>query len=83
MPFSQLPNKLRLIAWCTVISAAIGAVYAPLTAIPEGGHHLALRAVSRGMLTGAVIGCVLTSFEIFLFDTPLGAPLRRLPFSPM
>jgi len=44
MRFSQLPSKLRLIAWCTIISAAIGAVYALLTAIPEGGQQLALRA---------------------------------------
>src|SRR5208337_846303 len=80
MPLSQLPSKLRLIAWCTIISVAIGAVYALLAAIPEGGQQLALRAISRGMLTGVVIGGVLTSFEIFLFHTPLAAPLRRLPF---
>jgi len=80
MPLSQLPSKLRLIAWCTIISAAIGAVYVLLTVIPEGGQQLALRVVSRGMLTGVVIGGVLTSFETFLVDTPLAAPLRRLPF---
>jgi len=80
MPFSQLPNKLRLIARFTIISAAVGAVYALLTAVPEGGRQLALRTVSRGMLTGAVIACALTSLEIFLVDTPLAAPLRRLPF---
>ena len=80
MPFSQLPSKLRLIAWFTMISAAVGAVYASLTAVPEGGQQLALRAISRGMLTGAVIACLLTSLEIFLPETPLGAPLRRLPF---
>jgi adenylate cyclase len=80
MTHSQLPSKLRLIAWVAMISAAIGAVYVLLTAVPEGGQQLALRAVSRGMLTGAVIACLLTSLEIFLLDTPLGAPLRRLPF---
>jgi adenylate cyclase len=80
MPFPQLPSKLRLIAWCTLISAAIGAIYALLAATPEGGQELALRAVARGMLTGAVIAGVLTSFEVFLFDSPLGSPLHRLPF---
>jgi adenylate cyclase len=77
---SQLPSKLRLIAWVTAISAAIGAVYAFLAAVPEGGEQLALRAVLRGMLTGAVISCPLASLETFLPETPLGAPLRRLPF---
>jgi len=80
MQYSQLPSKLRLIAWTTIVSAAIGAVYGLLAAIPEVGQQLALRAVSRGMLTGAVIGGVLTSLEIFLADTPLAASLRRLPF---
>jgi len=80
MTHSQLASKLRLIAWCTVISAAFGAVYALLTAIPVGGQQLALRAVSRGMLTGAVIAGLLTSLEIFVLDSALGAPLRRLPF---
>ena len=28
MLISQLPQKLRIILWCTVVSAAIGAVYA-------------------------------------------------------
>ncbi len=74
-----LPSKLRLIAWFTIISAAIGAIYA-FTAHPESGRQPLLRAVSRGMLTGAVIACALTSLEIFLVDTPLAAPLRRLPF---
>jgi adenylate cyclase len=80
MPFSQLPGKLRLIVWCTLISAGIGAVYAFLNASPEGGHQLAVRAVCRGMLTGALIGGPLTSLEVFLFETPIAAPVRRLPF---
>ena len=80
MPFSQLPSKLRLIAGVAMISAAIGAVYALLT-IPNGVQPLALQAGSRGALTGAVIGGLLVSLEVFLFDRPLGAALRRLPFS--
>ena len=80
MQYSRLPRKLRLIAWATIISAAIGAVYALLTVIPEVGQQLALRAVSRSMLGGAVIGGVLTSLEIFLLETPLAASLGRLPF---
>ena len=80
MPLSQLPSKLRLIAWFTVISAAIGGLYARLSTDPEGGQQLALLAVLRGMLTGAVIASLLTSLEIFLLDAPLATPLRRLPF---
>jgi adenylate cyclase len=80
MPLAQLQSKLRLIAWIAAISAAIGAVYALLT-IPESGQPLALQASSRGALTGAVIGGLLVSLEVFLFDRPLGAALRRLPFS--
>jgi adenylate cyclase len=80
MPFSQLPSKLRLIAWFALISAAIGAAYARLTGVPEDGQQLALQAFARGALTGAVIACLLTSLEVFLLNEPLGAPLRRLPF---
>jgi adenylate cyclase len=80
MPISQLPSKLRLIAWCTIISSAIGAVYALFTAVPEGGQQLAVRAVARGTLAGGVIACALTSLEVFFFETPLAAALRRLPF---
>jgi len=80
MTRSQLPSKLRLIAWVAMISVAIGAVYALLT-IPESGQPLALQASSRGGLTGAAIGGLLVSLEVFLFDRPLGAALRRLPFS--
>jgi hypothetical protein len=85
MPFSRLPSRLRLIAWCIVISAAIGAVYALLTTLAEGGQPLAPWAVPRGLLTGAVISGLLASLEIFLLDATgdgaLAAPLRRLPFS--
>ena len=84
MSLSQLPSKLPFIAWCIVISAAIGAVYA-LTANPGFGDQLpqqqvALWAVSRVGLTGAVISGLLMSLEIFLLDGALAAPLRRLPF---
>jgi hypothetical protein len=78
---SRLAAKLRLIAWCIVVSAAIGAVYALLTRATEGGEQPALLAVSRGMLTGALISGLSVSLEIFLLDGKLAAPLRRLPFS--
>ena len=79
MPNSQLPNKLRLIAWSTVISAAIGTVYALISADFE--PPFPLWAVWRGGLTGAVICGLLMSIEILLLDYGApGATLRRLPF---
>jgi adenylate cyclase len=79
MPNSRLPSKLPLIASYTVISAAIGAVYALIGADFE--PQFPLWAVWRGGFTGAVICSLLMSFEILILEQgALGAALRRLPF---
>ncbi len=79
MPNSRLPSKLPLIACSTVLSAAIGAVYALIGA--DFGPQFPFWALWRGGLTGAVICSLLMSFEILLLDhSAPGAALRRLPF---
>ena len=37
--------------------------------------------MARGAVTGAVIGGVLTTFDAFVLNAPLSAPLRRAPFA--
>ena len=60
---------------------ALGAAYSEMHVLQRGGHALAFYGLSRGALTGAVIACILTSFDGFVLDGPLGAPLRRAPFA--
>jgi adenylate cyclase len=80
MTFPRLPAELRLILWITAISAVIGAIYALIVAVPEVGADNAIRAMSRGMLSGVVTSSLLSSIETLGFSGPLGAPFRRLPF---
>ena len=80
MSITQLPEKLRIILWCTVVSAAIGAVYAEFDVASHGLALFAWYSVPRGALTGALIGGILTSLEVYLLWTPLGSSLRNAPF---
>ncbi len=81
MTFPRLPDPFRHILWATALAAALGAAYSEMHVLQRGGHALAFYGLSRGALTGAVIGCILTSFDGFVLDGPLGAPLRRAPFA--
>jgi adenylate cyclase len=46
-----------------------------------GAHALADYGLVRGAVTGAVIAGILTSFDAFVLSGPLGAPVRRAPFT--
>ena len=80
-PFPDLPSRIRLILWYTVIAAVLGALYAHFTGVLEGGPVFTFDRVPRGVMTGSVIASVLTSFEVFVLEEPLGAPLRQASFA--
>jgi adenylate cyclase len=79
--FPRPPSRIRLILWYTAISAVLGALYAHFTAVLEGGPVLTFDRMPRGVMTGSVIASVLTSFELFVLEEPLGAPLRQASFA--
>ena len=81
MPLPRLPAPYRHILWATALAAALGAAYSEMHVLQRGGHALAVYGFARGAVTGAVIAGVLTSFDAFVLRGPLGAPLRRTPFS--
>jgi adenylate cyclase len=81
MPFPQLPGPYRLIFWNTAIGAAVGAAYSQTHVAQNGGPVLAVYGMPRGAMIGVVIASILTSFEVFVLWRPLGAPLRRAPFT--
>ena len=80
-PFPHLPSRIRLILWYTAIAAVLGALYAHFTEVLEGGPVFTFDRVPRGVMTGSVIASVLTSFEVFVLEEPLGAPLRQASFA--
>jgi adenylate cyclase len=79
-PLPYLPSRIRLILWITFISAVIGAVYGHINAVMNGSAVISFDAVPRGILIGVVIGSILSSFEVFVLEEPIGAPLRRASF---
>jgi adenylate cyclase len=81
MPLPRLPAPYRHILWATALAAALGAAYAEMHVLQRGGQALAVYGLTRGAATGAVIGVILTSFDAFVLRGPLGAPLRRAPFT--
>src|SRR3984957_6288622 len=81
MTFPRLPGPYRHILWATALAAALGAAYSEMHVLQRGGHALAVYGLARGGVTGAVIAGVLTSFDAFVLRGPLGAPLRRAPFT--
>jgi adenylate cyclase len=81
MTFPRLADSFRHILWVTALAAALGAAYSEMDALQRGGQVLAVYYLARGALTGAVIASTLTSFDGFVLRGPLGAPLRRAPFS--
>jgi adenylate cyclase len=80
MPFLRSPGQLRIMLWSTALAAALGAVYAQIDVVEHGGALFEASGTARGVLTGAVIGGVLTSFEYFVLSLPLATPLRTAPF---
>lgn len=81
MTFLRFPDPFRHVLWVTALAAALGAAYSEMEALQRGGQVLAVYYLARGALTGAVIASILTSFDGFVLRGPLGAPLRRAPFS--
>jgi adenylate cyclase len=81
MTFPRLQEPFRHILWATVFAAALGAAYAERRLVQGGGPPLAISGSARGALTGALIASVLTTFDAFIMNGPLGAPLRRAPFA--
>jgi adenylate cyclase len=81
MPLPRLSGPLRVVLWSTVIAAAIGAAYSEMQVWQRGGQALDVYDMTRGAMTGAVIGAILTTFDGFVLNAPLSAPLRRAPFA--
>jgi hypothetical protein len=83
MTFLRLPDPFRHILWATALAAALGAAYScsEMLFFQRGGQGLTVYGLARGALTGAVIASILTSFDAFVLRGPLGAPLRRAPFT--
>jgi len=80
MPLLRSPVQLRIILWATALAAAVGAVYSQIDVVEHGGQLFDARGAACVMLTGALIGAALTSFETFVLNLPLAAPLRTAPF---
>jgi adenylate cyclase len=72
---------MRIIIWSTVAAAAIGASYSEMQAWQRGAQALDIHGMARGALTGAVIGVLLTTFDAFVLNASVSAPLRRAPFA--
>ena len=81
MSFPQLSGVSRRVLWFTLSAAVIGAVYSEMQVAQQGGRFLAVYGAARGAMTGALIASVLTSLDGFILNGPLGAPLRRTPFT--
>jgi hypothetical protein len=72
-PNLDLPSRIQLILWFTLISAVVGAFYAHMLAAMGGSPMFTFDGVPRGVMTGLVIASVLTSFEVIVLTEPLGA----------
>lgn len=81
MPLPRLSGPIRVILWSTAAAAAIGASYSEMQAWQRGAEALDIHGMARGAVTGGMIGAVLTTFDAFVLNAPLGAPLRRAPFA--
>jgi adenylate cyclase len=80
MPLPRLSGPLRVVFWSTVLAAAVGAGYSQINVVEHGGRLFEGHSVARGLLTGALIGGILTSLETFALTLPFAAPLRTAPF---
>ena len=80
MTFPRLQGPLRVVFWATLAAAAVGAAYSAMQVL-QRGQALDFHGMARGAVTGALIGVILTAFDAFVVNAPLGAPLRRAPFA--
>jgi adenylate cyclase len=69
---------IPIIVRFTLVGALAGAVYSYLTA--AGAAGAGLEAFKRGVLSGGLIGAMLSALNIFVLEAPIGAPFRRTPF---
>jgi adenylate cyclase len=69
---------LPLIVRMALIGALAGAVYGYFATMAVGGAGI--YGIERGLLSGAIIGGVLTSLNIFALQAPIGGGVRRAPF---
>ncbi|HEY1780200.1 MAG TPA: adenylate/guanylate cyclase domain-containing protein [Roseiarcus sp.] len=76
-----MQEPFRHILWATALAAAVGAVYSERRFLEAGERALAVYSLARGALTGGLIAGVLTTFDAFVVNGPMGAPLRRAPFA--
>src|SRR3984957_8010286 len=81
MVFPRLQEPFRHILWATALAAALGATYSEMQVWQRGGQAIDLYGMTRGAMTGALIGAILTAFDAFVLHAPLSAPLRRAPFA--
>src|ERR1700733_10965367 len=81
MQLPRLSGPLRIIVWATLAAAAIGAAYSEMQVLQGSGRTIDVYGMARGAVTGALIGLILTTFDAFVLNAPLGAPLRRAPFA--
>ena len=73
MPFPRLSCPLRIVLWATLAAAAIGAAYSEMQVLQRGGQALDLYGMARGAVTGALIAVILTTFDAFVLNAPLGS----------
>jgi adenylate cyclase len=81
MPLPRPSGPLRVVLWSTAIAAVLGAAYSEMHVLQGGGQPLAIYGLARGAVVGAVIASILGSFNAVVQSGPLGAPLRRAPFT--
>jgi adenylate cyclase len=67
-----------LILKITLIGALAGAAYGYFAARAAGG--VGVHGMERGLLTGAIVGSILTSLNVFILQAPIGGGVRRAPF---
>jgi adenylate cyclase len=81
MTFPRLQDPFRRILWFTAIAAAVGAVYSQYYAMVHGLPLFRVYNAARGVMTGALIASIVASLDGLVLSGPLGAPLRRAPFT--
>jgi adenylate cyclase len=79
--FPRLQDPFRRILWFTAIAAAVGAVYSQYYAVVHGLPLFRSYNMARGVMTGALIASIVASIDGLVLSGPLGAPIRRAPFT--
>jgi adenylate cyclase len=76
----RLPSRIQIVLWFTLIAAAVGAVYAEINVVIQGGPLFSLKALTRGAMTGGLTAVLLSSLEVFVLDDGAGVRFRQAPF---